>query len=515
MDKRLLITSHVLLALLVLPTSAEETAAPSATDALASYIATAREAWEVPGVAVGIVKDGKVLMSRGFGTLAVDDERPVDGETLFAIASNTKAFTAAALAVLVDEGKLSWDDPVRKHLPYFELYDRYVTDEMTVRDLLCHRSGLGTFSGDLLWYGTPYSAEEVVRRARHLQPAGPFRASYGYSNLMYLAAGEVVAAVSGKSWQAFVDERFLQPLGMKRSQLSVTQLDGLQNVATPHKPRLEEVVKVPWINWDGMAAAGGIISCTDDMNQWLLAQLKHGVHDGQRIFSDKNCHEMRKPHTPMRVSADYQRQYPSTHFRAYGLGWGLRDYKGHLIISHGGGYDGMYSRVVLVPELDLGVVVLTNSMTSLPTAITNRVLDQFLGGEPRDWSGEMLPAFRQDRENFYQRIASQVTPVTTDSQPSKPLEAFVGSYQDAMYGEATIALEEDRLVLRLVPFPALVADLEHLHYDTFVVRWRNQFAWFEEGTCTFSLDDAGRVTSFVMQVPNDDLWFHELDFRRE
>ena len=494
---------------------AEPVAAPATLNGLSEYITSARDAWQVPGVAVGVVKDGEVLMSQGFGTLGLADDQPVDGATLFAIASNTKAFTAAALAILVDEQKLRWDDRVRDHLPYFQLYDRYVSAEMTVRDLLCHRSGLGTFSGDLLWYGTSYAPEEVIRRARHLKPAGAFRASYGYSNLMYLAAGEVVTVVSEMPWTKFVSQRFLEPLGMRRSLLSVSQLDTMDNVASPHKPRVEEVVAVPWVNWDGMAAAGGIISCTDDMTKWLQTLLNRGSSDGQTIFSPQRLEEMWTPHTPMSIPESYRREYPSTHFRAYGLGWGLRDYKGHLIVSHGGGYDGMYSRVVLVPELQLGVVVLTNSMTSLPTAITNRVIDQFIDGEQRDWSGQMLPAFRENRQAFYDRIAAQVTPLEVETTPSKPLDAYVGSYHDVMYGEATVALEDDRLVLRLLPFPTLVADLEHLHYDTFVLRWRQTLAWFDEGTCRFTLDDAGRVTEFDLNVPNDDLWFYELDFKRE
>ena len=336
--------------------------------------------WPVPGFAVVIVKDGRTALMKGYGERKLGSGEPVDENTLFAIASNSKAFTSAALAMLVEEGRLSWDDPVQKHLPYFQLYDPYVSQKMIIRDLLSHRSGLGTYSGDLLWYGTDYSAEEVVRRTRYVPQTGAFRASYGYSNLMFIAAGEVVAAASGMPWADFVQERILGPLQMSRTLTSTTELVGVDNVATPHKNWVDRVEPIEWYNWDAMAAAGGIISSVSDMADWLILQLGNGEANGTRLFSEDSSWEMWTVHTPRAVTAGSRRTAPSTHFRGYGLGWGLNDDRGRLVVSHGGGYDGMFSRVVLVPEEKLGMAVLTNSMTSASTAVTNMILDAYLGG---------------------------------------------------------------------------------------------------------------------------------------
>ncbi len=480
------------------------------------YFATALREWPVPGMAVAIVKDGEVVLAKGYGVRDVRRSDPVDENTLFAIASNTKAFTATALGMLVDEGKVSWDDRVRSHLPYFQLYDPYVSQDMRIRDLLSHRSGLGTFSGDLLWYGTPYTGEEVVRRARYLKQAFPFRGGYGYSNLMFIAAGEVVRAASGRSWAEFVRERILEPLGMDRTVTSVRGLEGMENVATPHKNLPgDELVPLEWYNWDAMAAAGGIISSVRDMSRWLRLQLARGEWEGRRLFSEAVSREMWTPHNPFRVTAASERMYPSTHFRAYGLGWSLMDYRGRAVVSHGGGYDGMFSRVALVPEEDLGMVILTNSMTSLPAALMYRILDAYLGGEERDWAAEMLPRFREGRERFRARQDRAEEERVPGTRPSLDLEAYTGTYGGPMYGDATVTLENGRLVLRLLPNPDLVADLSHLHYDTFLLKWRKTFAWFGKGTAHFVLDASGRVAELRLDVPNDDLWFDELELKRK
>ncbi|MGW8268277.1 MAG: serine hydrolase, partial [Longimicrobiales bacterium] len=422
---------------------------------------------------------------------------------------------AAALAILVEEGKVSWDDPVADHLPYFRLYDPYVSQEMRIRDLLSHRSGLGTFSGDLLWYGTGYTAEEVVRRARYLPPAGSFRASYGYSNLMFIAAGEVISAVSGMPWQDFIEGRILRPLGMSRTVTSVADLPMLGNVATPHKNRTDGVFPLAWYNWDAMAAAGGIISSVSDMAEWVKLRLNHGTVDGLTLFSEDSSWEMWTIHTPMGIPAGTRRTRPTTHFRGYGLGWSLNDYEGRLVASHGGGYDGMFSRVVLVPEEGLGIVVLTNSMTSVSTAIANTILDTYLGAEERDWSTSMLRDWRSARVRFEDRQKRFLEAREPGARPSLTLDSYAGTFGGPMYGDATISLEDGGLVLRLLPNPDLVGDLTFLHHDTFLVEWRETFAWFGAGAATFLLDPYGEVTEVRLDVPNDDLWFDELELKRK
>ncbi len=288
--------------------------------ALDAYFAESGDVFKVPGFAVAIVKDGELVFAKGYGVRELGKRESVDEHTMFAIASNTKAFTAAALAILVDEGKISWDDRVVEFLPYFQLYDPWVTQEMRVRDLLSHRSGLGTFSGDLLWYGTSYSSEEVVRRARHLEAAGKFRSDYGYSNLMFLAAGEVIAAVTGVSWDEVVENEFFEPLGMNNTVTSVKDLEGMSNVATPHRERDGRVFPLYWYNWDAMAAAGGIISSVADMSQWLRLQLGHGTWNGDTIFSESAQRTMWTPHISNVVTPGSERLFPTTHFRGYGLG---------------------------------------------------------------------------------------------------------------------------------------------------------------------------------------------------
>jgi CubicO group peptidase (beta-lactamase class C family) len=484
--------------------------------ALDRYIAAARAAWEVPGLAVAIVKDGETVLARGYGLREVGKPDSVDANTLFAIASNTKAFTVAALAMLVAEGKLSWDDRVQQHLPWFQLYDPYVSAELRIRDLLSHRSGLGTYSGDLLWYGTPYSPEQVVRRARLLPQEGPFRASYGYSNIMFIAAGEVVRAASGMPWDRFVRTRILQPLGMTRTVLSTDSLAQRDNVATPHKTWGGASTPIPWQNWDAMGSAGAIISSVAEMSEWLELQLRGGITPaGDTLFAPAQQWTMWTLHTPQAVSPSSRELYPSTNFRGYGLGWALNDYMGRRIVSHGGGYDGMYSRVVLVPEERLGIVVLTNSMTGISTALTNRIVDAYLRAEARDWSAQLRERELAANKREAERRAAVVRQTIPNTRPSLSLETYAGTYRGPMYGDATVSLENGRLVLRLLPNPELVADLRHLQLDTFVIEWRRTWAWFESGVAQFVLDPAGKVTELKLDVPNQDLWFTELELKRQ
>lgn len=500
----------------------EQIAAPDTSSAIRetiqqydSYVETARQQWQVPGLAIAIVKDDQVLLSKGFGNRRVGAVESVDQHTLFAIASNSKAFTSAALAILVDEGKLKWDDRVTQHLPWFRLRDEFATREIRINDLLCHRSGLGTFSGDLLWWGTDYSPKQILQRAAELEPASSFRSAYGYSNLMFLAAGEVITAVSGQSWSDFVRERILRPLEMNRSTTSVRDLISLDNYASPHKTQLDRSQPMPWMNWDAMAAAGGVISSADDMSRWLRLQLRQGEVDSKRrIFSATASHEMWQAYTPIKLESTPSQRFPSTHFRAYGLGWALSDYQGLKVVGHGGGYDGMYSQVLMVPEKKLGIVVLTNSMTSITSLLAYRALDVLLDGDKKDWSAENLAKFRKSREDFAAKIAKLTTPAVAGTKPSHPLTDYVAKFRCPMYGDAAVSLEGEQLILRLLPYPALVAELKHLHYDTFEIRWRNEFAWFEGGTAHFIPDARGKFQRLELDVPNDDLWFHELKLQR-
>jgi CubicO group peptidase (beta-lactamase class C family) len=482
---------------------------------LDQYVAKAQQDWQVPGLAIAVVQNDKVLLSKGYGLKRVGTSDPVDQDTLFAIASNSKAFTAAAIAILVDEQKLAWDDQVSKYLPWFKLQDEVATKEMRIRDLLCHRSGLGTFSGDLLWWGTEYQPREILERAYHLEPASSFRSNFGYSNLMFLAAGEIVSTVSGKPWTQFVRERILDPLEMNRTICSVRDLTSQDNFATPHKTTHDQSIPIPWMNWDAMAAAGGIISSANDMSHWLRLQLRNGqLNASQRIFSEGVGHEMWQSHTPLRLPLAPSTRFPSVHFRAYGLGWSLSDYQGRKVVGHAGGYDGMNSNVLLVPEEQLGVVVLTNSLTPISNLLTYRAVDTIMGTAVKDFSQDVLEEFRKSSSEFQDRITKVTTPVAEGTMPSHPLTDFVGKYRCPMYGDATVSVENDTIVLRLHPFKMLVADLKHLHYDTFSIRWRTEFAWFNSGTAHFVADSRGKFQRIELDVPNDDLFFHEIKLTR-
>lgn len=481
---------------------------------LDQQFAQTQKAWGVPGLAIAIVKDDKVVFSKGYGVRELNKMEPVDEHTLFAIASNSKAFTAATLAILVDQGKLKWDDKVVDHLPYFRLQDEYAAREMTIRDLLSHRGGLGTFSGDIMWYGANFNAEEVVKRARYIPTASSFRSRYDYSNVMFIAAGEVVHQMSGQPWTQFVKTNILDPLAMNDTVLSVNELKNRNNVATPHRLRDGKTLTLPWYRWDNASAAGGIISSVSDMTKWLRLQLNRGKNGEQVIFSEATSYAMWAPNTIIPISEKRAKDNPTTHFSAYGLGWVLKDYQGKKIVEHSGGYDGMYSRVVMIPEEKLGIVVLTNSMTGVEGALANIVLDAALGVSGKDWSADMLKSFTSSQERKAKAHAKWVSERVFNTKPSLAESDYAGTYGGALYGNATVTQEDGKLVLRLLPNKDLVADLSHWHHDTYVLKWRQDMSWFDGGSVNFVIDAAGKVNEMKIDVPNEDFWFTELEMKR-
>lgn len=481
------------------------------------YAARAGQDWKVPGFALAIVKDDRVVFAKGYGVRELGKPDPVDKDTLFAIASNTKAFTAAALATLVDEGKLKWDDPVTKYLPWFQLSDPYVTREMTVRDLLSHRSGFATFGGDLIWYDTTYPRQEIVRRVRYLKPVYGFRAHYGYQNIMFLTAGEIVPAVTGQSWDDYVKERFFTPLGMTRTTTSYKQLLATPNIATPHNEIDGRVRVIRYISADAVGGAAAINSSVADMAQWIRLQLGRGTYQGKKIFSAASSREMWTPNTVVSgVSEAAEKFNPTVHFNLYGMGWFLSDYRGRKVVTHSGGLDGMTSRVALMPEENLGVVILTNSESPLQSFLWYKVFDLFLGGEQRDWSADYMARFKtiKERDEAERKRAEEAR--VPNTRPSLPLSAYAGTYGGAMYGDARVTEEDGHLVLRLLPAPDYVGDLEHWHFDTFRVKWRDSvvYPYAQRGWVTFTLDPQGKVSEMKIDDPNPDFDFKELEFKR-
>lgn len=483
--------------------------------ALDAYCSQALVDWNVPGMAVAIVKDGVVIFEKGYGVRNTDDQTLVDAHTAFAIASNTKSVTAAALAMLVDEGRLNWDDEVQKHLPYFQLYNPYVSVNLTVRDLLCHRSGLATFSGDLIWYGSTYSRREVLDRARFLKPVSGFRAKYGYQNIMFLAAGEVIPAVADTSWDDFVKDRILTPLGMNNTYLSTSDLRRETNVASPHNEINGKNRVVNWVNWDNIAPAGSIITSVHDWSKYILLQLGQGSLNGTTYWSEQRTREMWSMHTAETISESRERLYPTMTFAGYGLGWQLQSIYGKKVVSHGGGYDGMVSRTLMVPSEQLGMIVVTNSNTILSYAITNRILEIMLGEKnPTDWSKKFLELTRPNSEVSEDDSlkVNGIKPVAGTSL-SLPLEAYAGTYSDPMYGEIELRIVADQLAFQFVPTPIFRGTLRHFHYDTFELNW-GTVMMLPSGLARFVVGYDGKISELHIDVQNPDFDFTEILFKK-
>ncbi|MCK4661414.1 MAG: serine hydrolase [Bacteroidales bacterium] len=478
---------------------------------LDTYFENAITNWEVPGMAIAIVQDDSVIYSKGFGIRNINSDEKIDEYTLFGIASNTKAFTSAAIAILIDEGKISLDDPVTKYIPYFKLYAPYVTKTMTVRDLLCHRSGLETFSGDLLWYGSSYSREEVIRRAKYLKPKYGFRSHYGYSNIMYLTAGEIIPVVTGISWDDFIEQRFFKPLGMKLSNTSISKLDGIKNIAQPHVKSNDTLVTIPYISWDNIAPAGAINSNAIEMTKWIKLQLNKGTLNDKEYFSEKGSKEMWSPHTIDNFGEWEELIYPSSHFRAYGLGWELFDFHGRKVINHNGGLDGMISQVILVPEENLGFVILTNASSSLPYILMYYILDVFFNTYETDYSELFLGYKKQADLIGIKKKEKEENDRIKNTHPTLNLANYTGTYGGEMYGNAEISIKNNQLHIQFIPTKALNGVLEHWHYDTFKIRW-NDYPSLPSGTLQFIIGTNGKVEEMRIEVKNPDFDFTELEF---
>ncbi|EMR03556.1 serine hydrolase [Cesiribacter andamanensis] len=461
---------------------------------------------------VGIVKDGQLIFSKGYGVKEVGKiERP-DGNTLYAIASNSKAFTSAMIAQLVQEGKLNWNDKVKQYLPYFELYDPYTSQEVTIRDLLSHRVGLGTFSGDLIWYKSELSPEDIIKRLQYLPKAYDFRAGYGYSNVMYITAGEVIAKVTGKSWSQNVQERLLDPLGMQRTIPSISQLEAKGNVATPHAVIEGETVPIPWVNWDAVAATGGLISSTNDIANWMLFNLNGGIWKGDTLLQKNSRNLLWTPHNNFVVDHTSKNDL-NQNFRGYGLGWDLSDFHGRLRVGHTGGYDGMLSSIALLPDEGIGVVVLTNGTRSPFMAVNHYTLEVLLGIKGKDWSAYLLERTRQweKADTHIADIKSKRQPAI---QPTHALQAYAGRYVAESYGSIEVKLERDQLKLHFEHSPDLAASLHHWHGNVWEIRWDKPQAWFSFGTVHFTLDHNLQISGLEFEVPNDDFHFQELKAKR-
>ncbi len=483
-------------------------ALPPALADFDAYVERVRTTFEVPGIAVAIVKDGQIELEKGYGVRRLGGSSPVDAHTQFAIASNTKAFAAATLAVLVDEKKLKWEDRVIDHLPWFAMSDPFVTREMRIRDLMVHRSGLALGAGDLLyWPATDYSTEEVVRRLRHVPLATSFRSAYAYDNILYAVVGLVVQQVAGMPWERFLQERIFAPLGMTESRVGAVEATDTNNVAAGHaKENFSELKPVPAMSWANNAPAGGIYASVHDLTKWMRLQLGRGempATDGRpavRIFSAAQSREMWSIATPMRISEPSVKSLAALkpNFLGYALGWNVSDYRGHHLVSHTGGWPGMVSRTALVPGLNLGVVVLTNQEAGAAfQSVVWRVLDAYLGHAPTDWIAGYAESLAQGQNRADESWKKHLAARDPAAKPAVAAKTLAATYRDAWYGDVSVNEAAGKLTLQFSRTPLLVGELEHWQHTTYIVRWRdrslNADAWV-----TFVLDPDGKVDELKM-----------------
>lgn len=474
-----------------------------------NYINKSYKDWQIPGLAIAIIKNDSVIFEKGYGVKEINKTGKVDKNTMFGIASNTKAFTASAIGILVDQGKINWDDKVVKYIPYFKMYNDYVTANFTIDDLLSHRSGLKTFSGDLLWDGTDYTRKEIIKRIQYLKPKYGFRAHYGYSNLMFLVAGQIITEVSDTNYDDFIKYHFFKPLKMTNTNSSIKD-QNKENLAIPHFIKDGKVIPIDYISWDNIAPAGGINSTVDDMSKWIKLQLHNGTLNGKTYFSKDVSNKIKSSQTIEEISKSDKYLFPSMHFHTYGHGFDLFDYHGEKIINHSGGLDGMISQVVLVPEENLGFVILTNSMNYLPTALMYKILDIYFKDEKYDYSELFLKYF-----NYYQNKTTKnnkylYSSINNKLKPKFEYNKYIGTYGGKLYGNATIEQKNKKIFLQFEPAKLFNSELTHWQADTFLVEFKD-FPSLPVGKAYFTYKD-NKIDELKIDVPNPDFDFTELKF---
>ncbi len=481
----------------------------------------AMEKFNVAGVAVAIVKDGKVYHQKGYGVQSIKTQQPVTENSNFAIASNTKAFTAAALAILQEEGNLNWQDKVIDHLPAFKMYNDYVTENFNIQDLLTHRSGLGLGAGDLMFFpdGADFTIQDVLTSFQYFEPVSAFRTQYDYDNLLYVVAGELIARTSGMSYEAFIKKRILEPLEMDNSFASLQEIDDKSTLAMPHSTEKDSIITIPHIVKSINGAAGGIYSNVNDMSTWLLLQLNRGNYGenlNKSLFSEENHREMWKVHTVMEP-----RRNPryNSHFAGYGLGWFLTDVLGNKLVSHTGGLPGMLSKVTLIPDLELGMVVLTNKSggSGVYSTVTNTIVDSYLGLDDHGWAKINLQN-AANRKNQGDDVTTEVweTVKNIDNSALDP-QKFIGTYKDNWFGKVEISLKNGQLWFTSLRSPKLNGPMRLYKDNTFAIKWEYQ-DMNADALAIFKINKNGKAESIKMKgiSPNIDFSFdfQDLDLQR-
>jgi CubicO group peptidase (beta-lactamase class C family) len=477
-------------AVLVCAVAPAATAQRNSTADLDAYITRAVRDWRIPGLAIAVVKDDSVVFAKGYGVRELGKAGAVDAGTRFAIGSTTKAMTAVALGMLVDEGKVRWDEPVTAYLPGFRVGDPYVTRELTVRDLLTHRAGLG--NADQLWASVDYSPEEISARVATLQPAYSLRSGFIYQNIMYAIAGDVIAAASGKPWAEFVRTRIFVPLGMTATEPTLGALAGKGNVAAPHMEIRDTIRAVTNRSVDAVAPAGAVWSSVGDMAKWARFILDSGRVDGKRILSAESYREIMSPQVVAPKSMYTTMSLIRPHFFTYGLGWFLHDYQGQAIAMHTGSIDGMSAIIGLIPDQRVGVYVLANlDHAELRHALMYRVFDLYGGNKQRDWSRELLDLYGGLEAQADSARRQQEQRRVAGTRPSLALDAYAGTYRNTTYGDAVVTVSDG--ALRFAFGSGRRGRLMHWQYDTFQAQWED--IRMSPSLVVFAPDGTGGVSS--------------------
>lgn len=478
--------------------------------------------FNVAGASIAIVKDGKVIYKKGFGVKSIETKLPVNESTNFAIGSNSKAFTTAALAILVDDGKLSWTDKVKKYIPEFKMYNDYVTENFTIEDLLTHRSGLGLGVGDLMIFpdSSDFKIQDVVKSFQYFKPVSAFRTQFDYDNQLYIVAGEIIARTSGMSWENFVQKHIMTPIEMNASYSSLAGMKDKTNLSSAHSSESGTVRKIVTFGDMVNGAAGGIFSNVDDMSKWMLVHLnkgKFGKELQSSLFSADIQSKIWKIHTV--EDADPNPRYNS-HFRGYGLGWVITDLKGNLSISHTGGVPGMLSIVTMIPDINLGIVILTNTENGgygLFSAVSQTIIDSYLGLEDFGWV-EKYYAYFNSQKNTGDEVVKKVWEIVkTSNKSSIKNEDFMGIFEDQWFGKIEIFQKDKQLWFKSYRSPKLIGQMQFYKANTFAIKWE-----YQDMNCDafvmFSLDEEGKAQSIKMKgiSPNIDFSFdfQDLDLKR-
>lgn len=480
--------SAFLISFLLLPAVYAQTSLPSDFD---SWVEEGMERWEIPGLSVAVVKDGDVLFTGGFGVLKLGESASVDEHSQFGIASVSKHITASSLGILVDEGKLNWDDPVSMHIPWFQLSDAWATSQVTIDDLLTHQVGVGRVLGNRLQFMTNRSRSEMLRSLRYHEFEQPFRSAYVYSNVMYTLAGEIVEAVTGQTWDAFIRERFFEPLDMTRTNSSISDLHPDGNAAWPHQYIEDRVVSIPRRSWDVASPAGGINSTAADMAKWMILQLNNGVYNGESYLSPATLREIQTPKVALPLNQVDASQ------RSYGYGFNITDYNGYRMLEHGGATDGMNTSYALFPELGLGIVVMTNTFNSFREAIVRTIADHFIGAGSTDWNTVYHNAYLRQFEAATRQRERIHASRQEETTPTYDLPRYTGTYYHEMYKNAEITLEDGSLYVTIFDDENLKGRLEHWHHDTFRIVWNNPAQ--REEFIKFDMDFDGSLRSLAIR----------------